>query len=91
MIASNSRYATSTVVTVDMPNGTSRLVVLPTAPVASTFNYINHILSSQETIDALAYRYFGDPTQWWRIANANPEIINWVNPVPGVSIRIPTV
>lgn len=90
MIASNSRYAASTLVTVDL-KGTSRLVIVPTAPVVTTFSFIYHVISSDETIDDLAYRYFGDSTQWWRIANVNPETITWTSLTPGRMIRIPTV
>jgi nucleoid-associated protein YgaU len=89
MIAANSRYASSDLVTFDV-NGSTRKVIMPTEPVASTFAYVSHIYAGTETIDNLAATYFGDPTQWWRIANVNPEIMDWTNIVPGTTLRIPT-
>jgi hypothetical protein len=32
-----------------------------------------HTVSSHERLDLLAYKYYGDPTRWWQIADANPE------------------
>lgn len=88
-IAANSRYASSDIVTFDV-DGNSRQVIMPTAPTVSTFSYLAHVYSADETIDGLAYTYFGDATQWWQIANVNPEIMDWNNLVPGTTIRIPT-
>ncbi|MEU7469971.1 hypothetical protein AB0A94_15775 [Streptomyces sp. NPDC044984] len=33
-----------------------------------------HTVASGERPDLLAQRYFGDPGQWWRIADANPVL-----------------
>ncbi|MEV7105244.1 hypothetical protein [Streptomyces atroolivaceus] len=33
-----------------------------------------HTVSSGERPDLLAQRYFGDPGQWWQIADANPVL-----------------
>ncbi|RKT89243.1 hypothetical protein SAMN05421805_13517 [Saccharopolyspora antimicrobica] len=33
-----------------------------------------HVVSAGERPDHLAQRYFGDPGQWWRIADANPVL-----------------
>lgn len=90
MIFSNSRYASNTVITVDV-DGASRQVILPAIPSTTTFSYINHIYSGAETIDGLAYQYFGDATQWWQIADINPAIMDWNNITPGTTIRIPVV
>ena len=88
-IAPNSRYASADIVTFDV-NGNSRQVIMPIEPSVSTFTYINHVYAGDETIDGLAYAYFGDPTQWWQIANVNPEIMDWNSLIPGTTIRIPT-
>ena len=90
MISSNSRYASDTVTTVDV-DGRARQVILLNPPAASTFNYVSHVVSAADTIDGLAYAYFGDATQWWQIANVNPEVIQWDNLTPGTSIRIPVI
>jgi hypothetical protein len=31
-----------------------------------------HVVGAEERPDLLAQRYFGDPGQWWQIADANP-------------------
>jgi hypothetical protein len=64
---------------------------VPDPATALTITFFNHIYAGDETIDGLAYVYFGDPTQWWIIANANPEIMNWNNLAPGTTVRIPTI
>ncbi|MXM63591.1 hypothetical protein GR925_09035 [Streptomyces sp. HUCO-GS316] len=33
-----------------------------------------HVVGAGERPDLLAQRYFGDPGQWWRIADANPVL-----------------
>ncbi|MFF4951635.1 hypothetical protein ACWC2K_08570 [Streptomyces chattanoogensis] len=35
---------------------------------------VPHTVSSGERPDQLGQRYFGDPGQWWRIADANPVL-----------------
>lgn len=88
-IAANSRYVTNTLLTVDV-DGTSIQVILPNNPVATTISYMTHIVAAHETVDNLAFQYYGDPTQWWVIANANPSIIDWNTALaPGTTIRIP--
>lgn len=32
-----------------------------------------HVVREGERLDLLALKYYGDPTRWWRIADANPE------------------
>lgn len=90
MINANSRYANNAVATVDV-NGKSRQVIVSSSPEVTSFTYVAHIYASDETIDGLAYTYFGDPTQWWQIANVNPEIMDWSAITPGTVIRIPTI
>jgi nucleoid-associated protein YgaU len=42
-----------------------------------------------DRLDTLAYRFYGDSTLWWMIADANPEILFPEPLVPGSVIRIP--
>ncbi|WP_274919314.1 tail protein X [Streptomyces sp. WZ-12] len=44
-----------------------------------------------DRVDLLAHRHYGDATQWWRIANVNPHILDWTEPESGTVIRIPNV
>lgn len=89
-ISSTSRYASSTVVTLDV-GSSSRQVITAGEPQAVTFNYISHVYTGAETIDGLAYAYFGDATKWWQIAAVNPEIMNWKDIAPGTILRIPSL
>ncbi len=35
---------------------------------------IQHLVQAGDRLDLLAWRYFGDPLQYWRIADANPTL-----------------
>ncbi|PGH46996.1 hypothetical protein [Streptomyces sp. Ru87] len=49
-----------------------------------------HTVNSGERPDHLAQRYFGDPAQWWRIADANPVLDpRELTAEPGTEIEIP--
>ncbi|MCC5031709.1 LysM peptidoglycan-binding domain-containing protein [Streptomyces sp. WAC 00631] len=49
-----------------------------------------HTVSAGERPDQLAQRYFGDPGQWWRIADANPVLDpRELTAEPGQEIAIP--
>lgn len=87
-ISASSRYSTADVVTFDV-DGAARQVIIPATPAVTTFSYTSHVYSSDETIDGLAFAYFGDATLWWQIANVNPEIMDWRSITPGTIIRIP--
>ena len=87
-ISANSRYAQSTVVALDK-DGQAVNVIVPSQQWATTITYVSHMLTDLDRLDNLANQYYGDPTQWWQIANANPEIIDWSALTPGTIIRIP--
>ena len=36
---------------------------------------IEHTLAGGERLDMLAYHYYGDPRRWWRILDANPQLL----------------
>jgi hypothetical protein len=42
-----------------------------------------------DTIENMAFKLFGDPSQWWRIADVNPQIEFPLDMVSGMEIRIP--
>ena len=49
-----------------------------------------HVVSSGERPDLLGQRYFGDPGQWWQIADANPVLDpRELTAEPGRVIEIP--
>lgn len=89
-ISANSRYANSLVVAVS-DDGADVSVITPSQAVAYSFTYISYMLTQYDRLDTLANNYYGDPTQWWRIAQANPDIqLDWTTIVPGTIVRIPT-
>lgn len=42
-----------------------------------------------DRIDSLAYRFYGSSSQWYRIADANPAVLNPAGLRPGTSLVIP--
>jgi hypothetical protein len=42
-----------------------------------------------DRIDVLASKIYGDSDRWWNIMDANPEIIDPMNIIPGTLIRVP--
>lgn len=90
MIASNSRYVDSQQVT-ENTNGTDVIYITQDAPVAYTFKYTYYVVNGSDRIDNIAATYLGDPTQWFIIAKANPQVMNWLNLTAGTIIRIPAV
>lgn len=88
MISANSRYANNQVVALNQ-DGQVINVIVPSQPVTTTFTYVSHMVTGNDRLDNLANQYFGDPTQWWQISNANPEWIDWTAVPPGTVIRIP--
>ena len=48
----------------------------------------HHVVAESERIDLLAYRYYGDSSLWWVIADAN-DIANPLRLYAGQHLRIP--
>jgi hypothetical protein len=59
------------------PDRTGRPVlaldIRPLPAVAATFQ---HVVSTGDRLDGLAARYYGRPTQWWQICDANPDVLS---------------
>ena len=100
MISANSRYANSAVITAQRTKPgfsagsilkTDIRVIVFSQPQDFTIQYTFYQITGADTVDLLAYRYYSDPTLWWQIANANPEITNWSQLVVGSLIRIPLI
>ena len=92
MILQGSRYVANTVVTVAAPatfGGGDISVIVPGAGQPYTFQYTDYQVVAGDRIDNIAYRYFGNATLWWQIANVNPEVLYWDDLMPGTVIRIP--
>jgi nucleoid-associated protein YgaU len=70
----------------------------PTSPelyrprlVAPTEPALVHRVQAGDRLDLLAARYFGDPLQYWRIADANPALSPDQLLEPGRVLSIPRV
>lgn len=50
--------------------------------------YAFYTVKGTERLDQIAQKYYSDPTLWWKIADANPEIF-FPTPEPGSIIRVP--
>lgn len=85
-----SRYADNTVIPVTGRDGVVRTTIIVEPQTSSvSYSISTYTWSMEDNIDYLAYSAYGDETQWWRIANANPEILFW-NDIPlGTHIRVP--
>ncbi len=58
---------------------------------SSNFNDLYVITQESDRFDNLAFQYYGDPTLWWAISIANPNLPqNSYFPPPGVQLRIPS-
>ncbi len=90
MILSTSRYAGNTLSLVTDNQGETRNTIIQPQPQAVEFQFLTYNWTEFDRIDLLAYRFFGNATLWWKIANANPEIMYWDSVKPGATIRIPT-
>jgi hypothetical protein len=93
-----SRYASITTGTIAMPDGEGgarevryvRRRMVPPAEAMATLAL--HTLAQGDRLDVLTHRYLGDPTQFWRVCDANAAM----NPTDltadsemGRTIRIP--
>lgn len=81
-VSKASRYTTSA----DETSG--RVIAVPKQRKA--VSYTSYVVRDGESLVDIAYKQFGDPQQWWRIAELNPSI-DFPEPlVVGTVIRVPT-
>lgn len=67
---------------------TSTLLAVPKD--VSSEQYTSYVSKDGDTFDNLATRVYRDPTQYWRIANLNPQV-KFPNEIPvGTQLRIPS-
>lgn len=89
MISQRSRYASNTVSLINSTRG-SVVTIMPDAPSQRAFQFTYMTLQAGDRLDLIAYRVYGDDSLWWKIADANPEILDWENAPVGSVLRIPS-
>ncbi|MFC4467194.1 hypothetical protein ACFPH6_22155 [Streptomyces xiangluensis] len=75
----SSRYHDAEIGIHRQPDGTEvrytkRRLLPPLQELQEEDDAQTHTVSAGERPDLLAQRYFGDPGQWWQIADANPVL-----------------
>jgi hypothetical protein len=91
MFAPTSRYAqVATAIYTDRDGVQHPYVLLRRFPAAAPTRQ-QHKIAGGERLDLLAFRFFGDPEQFWRLCDANTELRPEDLELPGTSIRIPLV
>ncbi len=85
-----SRYYNLPVNRVTSPEGdtTEAIAVRPPPEPAGPSNTTNHLVTGLESIEYLAWRYFGQSDRWWRIADVNPNVFP-LDQFPGAKLAIP--
>jgi hypothetical protein len=73
--SARSRYHRVPVVTLaDLRRGA--VVVTEARPLPATTPALQHTLAAGDRLDRLAWTFYGDPLQLWRICDANPDFLS---------------
>lgn len=91
MILTGSRYAVARALTIEVKGRARRVLQINPQQSPFSFSYIAYQMKQSDTLPLLANAYYGDATQWWQIADANPQITFWGQMTPGTIIRIPVL
>ncbi|MDI3403659.1 hypothetical protein QIS96_07445 [Streptomyces sp. B-S-A6] len=89
-----SRYHDAEIGVHRLPDGTevryAKRRLLPPIEETADGDTQTHTVSTGERPDLLGQRYFGDPSQWWQIADANPVLDpRELTEEPGRQVDIP--
>jgi len=74
MFTKDSRYAQARPFRFDADERASFSGVRPRA-IGPATGVIEHTLRAWDRLDQLAAYYYNDPRKWWRILDANPELL----------------
>lgn len=69
--------------------GTYNIVVDRKWPESTLIKYIEHTWAYGDSYASLANRYLKDPTLWWKILEANPNVMDPFATSSGTVIRVP--
>ena len=89
MIGSQSRYSASKTTILQGPSG-SRMTIVPSRQVPWGFSFTYYSMKDGDRIDLLAADLYGDGALWWKIADANPAILDWTEISVGTILRLPS-
>ena len=68
-----SRYQTSTF---NPPEGGRPVFAgIRPRPIGAAIGILEHIVKENERLDLLAQYYYNNPRRWWRIVDANPDVM----------------
>ncbi len=88
-IAADSRYIDATITTDVGPDGEARQEMRVAFPKSRLITYTYYRVVGGERVDTIARDFYGVAEYWWKIANANPEIMDWIDLEPGTILRVP--
>lgn len=89
MIFEGSRYENTPMPSLEVEEGEFRQTLFEEPPYRVDFVSDTYRTVEGDRIDSLAFDAYGDPTLWWVIAYANPEILVWDPLEPGTEVRVP--
>jgi nucleoid-associated protein YgaU len=89
MVFKGSRYTNVEVIQPVRADGKSPRV-LALRPNDHVSGVLLHIASEGERLDQLATNFYGEPTKYWLILDANPEVLNpFELLVAGLALKVP--
>ena len=88
MIFTNSRYNNQPVLRVVGSDGITRPTIYRQPPPLAP-RFLHYQVVYGDRLDNLAFTFYNDPTLWWVIADANPEVFYPASLAPGSILRIP--
>lgn len=90
-VSINSRYRGLPVVEAPDPTGKAHPAVgIRPSPPPPEGRLFKHRLTAGESLEYLAWRYYGASELWWRIADANPTLFPF-DLTPGAAVVIPSL
>lgn len=69
-----SRYSKSQIFN-ENENGDQVFIGIRSRKITPAEGVIEHVLAKDERLDLLALQYYNDSSFWWRIVDANPDIV----------------
>ena len=88
-IYQDSRYESADIVPVADRDGVFHATVVNTREVEE-LPYTTVTVKAGDRLDLLAHTAYGDAELWWRIADANPDLLFPDALVPGQLLRVPS-